>query len=516
MSAYSNSFKDFLLKNKRNRIYLILVAVAIVIQIAIFKYLYPYANYIHSDSFSYIKAADQNLSINTYLIGYSKFLRLFSVISTSDFALFIFQFLLVQCSMLFLLLTVFYFYKPGRILQILLLTFMICNPLALHLSNLVSSDALFLAVSMFWFSLLLWTIHQPSWRVIIWHMIFLFIAFTIRYNAMIYPVISFLAFLLSKLTWRHKIIGIGVGLLACLIFIEFTSYQYKKLTGYWQYSPFSGWQLTNNAMYAYRYVDSSEREPVPQKYHALDKMIREYFDTTKRNKSYHRQELFKASTVYMWTKRLTLYRYRESIFKTDTGASEFIKWATMGPLYKGYGLLIIRKYPWHFTRYFLWPNTLKYYAPPVEFLEVYNSNRDTVDVLTKKWFDYKSLYVKTRMDDNRTWILNYYQILSGIINLTMLILIIFFLVLKGWNYHPNLSKGVLLSAFFWLCNAVFTIFASSAALRFQSFPILLTSIFVPLLFDWMILMGTSNSNVNKSDTDNMLKEKQYRMQLPKL
>jgi hypothetical protein len=29
-------------------------------------------------------------------------------------------------------------------------------------------------------------------------------------------------------------------------------------------------------------------------------------------------------------------------------------------------------------------------------------------------------------------------------------------------------------------------------------------------------MGTSNSNVNKSDTDNMLKEKQYRMQLPKL
>jgi len=37
----------------------------------------------------------------------------------------------------------------------------------------------------------------------------------------------------------------------------------------------------------------------------------------------------------------------------------------------------------------------------------------------------------------------------------------------------------------WLLNAGFTIFASSAALRFQSFPILLTTVFAMLLVDWM-------------------------------
>src|SRR5690349_14212935 len=91
------SFKEFLFENSLNRKILILAGAAIIIQFSIFKYFYPYASYIHGDSFSYINAAHLNLTINTYLIGYSKFLRLFSVFSKPDIILVAFQYLLIQC-----------------------------------------------------------------------------------------------------------------------------------------------------------------------------------------------------------------------------------------------------------------------------------------------------------------------------------------------------------------------------------------------------------------------------------
>src|SRR5687768_1460921 len=109
--ANEQSFKAFLFQYKRNKQILYLAAAAIVIQFAIFKYLYPFASYIHGDSFSYINAADNNLTINTYLIGYSKFLRLISIFAKPDIVLVSIQYLMIQCSALFLLFTIFYFYK---------------------------------------------------------------------------------------------------------------------------------------------------------------------------------------------------------------------------------------------------------------------------------------------------------------------------------------------------------------------------------------------------------------------
>jgi hypothetical protein len=507
ISTTQQSFKDFLFKDKRNRTILWMAAVAIVIQFAIFKYLYPFASFIHGDSFSYINAAEKNFDINTYPIGYSRFLRLFSVFISSDTALVAFQYIFIQASALFLLFSIFYFYKPRKATQYILLGFMVFNPLFLHLGNLVSSDCVFAGISLVWFALMLWIMHRPTTKIIVWHALVLFIAFTVRYNAIIYPFISLLAFRLSRLSFSKKIGGIAAGALLCCLFVCYTSHKYKKLTGYWQFSPFSGWLMANNAMYAFRYVDSAERKPVPQKLQVLDKMVREYFDSTRRNYKKYPQEAFLASTVYMWTRKLTLFKYRNSLFRKDTTASELKKWASMGPFYKQYGLYIIKTYPWHFTRYFLWPNANKYYAPPVEFLGNYNSGKEFVTKEAKTWFGYKSTNVKTRFGNNRVWILDFYPILSGIINIVMLCLLIFYLILKGWNYNYLFSKGVLLSSSIWLINAFFTISVSSAALRFQSFPIMITTIFVTLLLDWMfqLMVVTKAIIIKPISTDNNVK-----------
>ncbi|OQP68243.1 hypothetical protein [Niastella populi] len=477
--ASEQTFAQFLLHNRRNRIILYMAAAAIIIQFAVFKYLYPFANYIHGDSFAYLDAASQNLTINTYPIGYSKFLRLVSVFAKPDLVLVSLQYLMIQCSTLFLLFTLFYFYRAGRVTQAVLLCFMVFNPLALHLGNMVSSDGVFLALSMTWFALLLWIIFKPSNRIICWHAIVLFAAFTVRYNAMIYPFIALVAFALSKLSLRKKALGFGFGLLLCGCFVGLSMLQYKKLTGYWQYTPFSGWQLANNAMYVYHEVDSANREPVPAKFRVLDSMIRNFYDNTPVLPG------GEASTAYMWTPWFPLGQYRDGLFAKDTSATKFKKWAGMGPFYSSYGMYFIKKYPMHFLRYFAWPNSKKYLAPPLEFLEYYNMNHPTVRPTAVKWFGYTNNQVNTRMKSGKIWVLLPYPYLISITNLIMVLMLLAFLLLKGWQYSTTFNKSILLAGFVWIANAGFTIFSASAALRFQAFPALLSATFSLLLIDWM-------------------------------
>jgi len=507
----SLSFKDFLFRDKKNRVILLIVLGLVIIQFSFFKYLYPFASYIHGDSFSYIDAARQNLDISTYPIGYSRFLRLWSVFFRSDTILVAFQYLCIQAAILFLLFTIFYFYTPSKATQYGLIGFMVLNPLLLHLANLVSSDCLFVVLSMTWFALLLWIVLRPSNKIILWHAVVLFLAFTVRYNAIVYPLIAVAAFGLSKMPLRKKIVGVAAGVLLCSLFVAYTSYQYKKLTGYWQFSPFSGWLMANNAMYAYRYVDSASRKPVPQKFKALDNMIRQYFDSS-RNIRKNPHEAMMASTVYMWTPGMSLMKYRDSLFahRKDTTATEQKKWASMGAFYKEYGLYMIKQYPLQFTRYFLWPNSLKYYAPPVEFLEHYNSGQAVVTESAKRWFGYPSENVKVRMGNGQVWILDFYPVLSGIINVVILFGLLYYVLLKGWGHNRVFYRILIMTATVWLLNAGFTIFISSAALRFQSFPVLLSTMFVCLLADWMVqLMGSMKAEAasQKISTDSTIPAK---------
>lgn len=497
-------FKDYLLKNRWNRSVLLIAAIVAIVQISVFKYIYPFASYIHGDSFVYLNTAYYNKSINTYMIGYSMFLRIFSVFTTSDTALTAFQYLLVEASSLLLLFTLFYFYKIYKTTKFILLVFMVFNPLFLYMGNLVSSDVLFLALSLIWITLLLWIIHRPSLRLIIWHTVVLYIAFTVRYNALIYLVIAAVAFIVSQQSTRMKVMGIGTATLAIGLFVLNTGNHYKTLTGIWQYSPFAGWQWANNAMYAYRYVDSASRKPVPLKFQALDNNIRRYFDSSRDVKKYPSEALM-ASTFYMWSSSMPLYNYRNGLFKKDTTVSELKKWAAMGPLYKEYGQYIIRQYPWEFVRYFLWPNTIKYYAPPLEFLEQYNSGKDDVAPIAKQWFHYKTRKVYTKAKNLENEMLGVYPVLSGTINVVMLIGLLSFLLLGGLRQVQSFRAGILLGTTVWVLNAGFTIFASSAALRFQAFPFVLSTVYAAMLVDWIWKMAsvkaeTKDAPININNT----------------
>ena len=157
----------------------------------------------------------------------------------------------------------------------------------------------------------------------------------------------------------------------------------------------------------------------------------------------------------------------------------------MGPLYSSYGWYIIKKYPQHFLRYFVWPNTVRYFGPPIEFLGGYNLGRPTVPESAVKWFGYTNNQVKVNMKSGQVLILQDCPFLVSVINWVMLLGLLSYLLLKGWQYNPSFNKSFLLAAIIWIANAGFTIFTCFAALRFQVFSILISVTFSLLLIDWM-------------------------------
>ena len=478
------SFKSFLFQTKKTKQYLYFALIACVLQFLFFKHLYPQVGLINGDSYAYLETAYWNLDINTYPTGYSKFLRIVSAFSRSDTVLVATQYLLLQISSLFLLFSFFYFYKPGKLVQIILLLFFVFNPFFLYLSNYILSDALFIPLSLTWFSLLIWVLHRPDTKILVAQALILFLAFTVRYNALFYPAISAIAILLTKRSLWVKTAGIAGSILLIGLFIAFTSNKYKTLSGVREFTPFTGWQLANNAMYAYRYVDGTARKPVPTRFQHLDGMVRNYFDTT-RDLVKHPESQLVASTVYMWDPSSPLQKYMQLKFHHDTLVSPLQRWATVAPLFADYGNWVMRAYPRQYFKYYLIPNALKYYTPPIEFLDTYNMGIDSVSSFAKTWFNWKSGKVKTLEKDFNVGALNFYPVLVGSLNVLFMISVISFLVLKGLKSLKAEGKIIWLAMGLWIFNFCFSIFASPIALRFQVFPFLVYTCFTIIFLEYI-------------------------------
>lgn len=451
----------------------------------VFKAVYPFPSFIHSDSFTYMAAANENKFLNIHLIGYSKFLRLFSSFTSSAVAIVLFQYGLSIFSLLFFITTLTYFYNLRNTFITLFIGLVLTIPFLLYLGNLIAADSLFFSLSAFWFSLLIWILKKPNTKILILHTIVIFLCFTLKYNAIIYPILSTVIIVRSQLRFLPKLAAVISPIALCAIFILQTGNAYKDLTGTWQYSPFSGWQLANNAMYAYRYVPASERKPVPAKFKALDSMICAYFDSTADFTKYPFESL-KASTLYMWTPWMPLFQFRDRQYIKDTTMPEFNRWASIGPYYGEYGRMIIQKYPIHYLEHFAIPNLIKYYAPPAEFMSAFNGGRETVDPIAVKWFGYKGnrVYKNTKMEDQT--IVGIYSLVSGTFNFILLAVFIIYLGNRKIWVKSNTKHIFYLSLLYWSLNCIFTVFSSAAALRFQAFPMIFAILLSIILTTWLM------------------------------
>ena len=482
---------DYLWNNRANRAWWLTGIVIFIIQFIIYKIRYPFANYM-PDSYSYLEAAANNADVNMWPVAYSKFLRLISVFTHSDKIVVGIQYFFMQVTSLLFFFSLFYFQPPGKGVKRFLLLFLLLNPLPLYIADYISADSLFIGLSLLWLTTLIWIIYRPRPWMIVAHGLLLMACFTVRYNAIYYPVISLIAFVLSRQSWRYKVSGIALGVGLVLLSFFYTSQKMQNVTGKRQFSAFGGWQLANNALYMYQHIPTNERGPIPARFARLETMVRQHMDTLQKIKFTADDSV--SAHFYLWSGKGPLIQYLEREYKKDSTTPYFKRWGSEGPLYADYGMYLIKKYPFTFFKEFMLPNAVKFAVPPTEFLGMYNMNKENVDKLAKDWFNYKTQKVQDHKKKPASmWETEWYPIFSALVNVLLimgLIGIVFLNALPWKEYGLPQLLGVVLVL--WLLNSGFSIFASPVVLRYQAFPILVCFPVAAFLTERIAKMAFSN------------------------
>ena len=474
-----------------NKIYSLLMIFLMIVQFIIFKLLYPYPDFF-SDSYSYIFAAYAHLNVNIWPIGYSKFLLLFHWFTHSATALNFFQYMFLGGASLYFYHTIVYFYPTGKNTRTVLCLFLFFNPLNLYLANYVSSDAIFVALSLIWLSQLIWVIHRPKpYQIIILSVVF-FIAFTFRYNAMYYPIVAAVAFLMSRQKAWVKIAGVITGPILIIPFILFSSNAAKQMTGTAQFPPIlGGWQWGNNALYMREYItEDSTKFPSPQTAE-LDAIARQYYRIVPPQ---YRELSSYVANFFIRQPEAPLKQYLVAHFgkKMNTDYDNVVAWGKVAPVFGQYGLYLIKRHPLAFARYYLLVNTKNYFLPPLEKLEIYNLGQDEIAPIAAFWFGFPNLKVTSVSKILQGNVLLLYPGLFMILNIYFGWNLYMFIRRKGFKMaERHFFYTVALISLFVLLNAGFSIFANIIVIRYQVFPMIVCLSFSLLLTDWLEQMAAA-------------------------
>lgn len=482
------SFRHFVMIE--NKVYCLIVLSLMLLQFFIFKLLYPFPDFF-SDSYSYIMAADLHFNVNIWPIGYSRFLALFHWFSHSGFALICFQYLAYAFSSLYFYLTITYFYPTGKNTRIFLCLFLFFNPLFLYLANYVTSDMLFVSMSIVWLTQLIWILHRPKLYQVIVQALLMFIMFTFRYNAMIYPLISAGVFLLSKQKAWVKVLGILFGPALILPFIIWSSQAAKVMTGTAQFPPIlGGWQWGNNALYMRGFIrEDSNAFPTPQTAE-LDRIARRFFNLPARPQD---QLADYVANFFIREPQAPLKQYMARHYRPRTEYDYVAAWGKSAVVFDQYGKFLIKRHPWAFARYYLLVNAKNYFIPPLEKLEIYNLGEDEMWLEGQNWFQYSSPRVWCISKELQGTVLALFPIFFLIVNIYYTIILYLFIRRGGFRKTSKITKYTIwVITTFLALNATFSIFANIIVIRYQIFPMLVFLFFAMLLTDYYELLSPQN------------------------
>ena len=478
---------NFIWGQRSNRLYLWTALGISLVLLTIFKTLYPYPNLV-MDSYYYIRAAATNADVNAWPIGYSKFLQLVGLFTHSPLILVCVQYLILELSLLLLFFTIKFFFHPGKVPSILLFIFFFANPLFLYTANLVMADSLFNGLSILWVVQLLWIIYRPRPYMIFTHAALLLITFTVRYNALYYPLVAALAFLLSRQNIRLKLAGIVLPIILVISFITYTSHKMEAYSGVKQFSPFGGWKLANDALYMYAHVHPDSSDPVPARFRAVDKITRRYFELSHDPGDLMAPDVFHGSP-FMFGGPLMFHMAQ--LYGPDTAFINFKKWSRMAPLCTDYGSYLIKKYPLSFARWFLWPNMQRYANPPREIymtITPFFLRPDELGPEATRWFGLTTLMVKPEYINLRLQIFSIYPLFFGLVHLAFILSLLGFLLNKGWRSIGKPYNYCVLAIFFlWVCDLGFSLTAAAIVMRYQIFMVILEVAFSLFFLEFLYL-----------------------------
>jgi hypothetical protein len=477
-------FKDFIFSE--NKVHALTILILMMLQWAIFKLCYPFPDFF-SDSYSYIRAAYLHLDVNIWPIGYSRFLYLFHTLNSSGFLLTSFQYVVYAISALFFYYTITYFYHTGKNTRIFLCLFLFFNPLFLYLANYITSDMLFVSMSIIWLTQLFWVLRRPKSYQILVQALFIFALFTFRYNAMIYPVVAAGIFFMSRQKAWIKIMGMVSGPALIIPFILWQSNAARVMTGTPQFPPIlGGWQWGNNALYMRGFIqEDSNAFPTPQTAE-LDRIARDFFF----RQPYRPQDLLfsEVANFFIRHPEAPLKQYMSRHYQPRTNYEDIAAWGKSAVVFDQYGKFLIKRHPLAFAHHYLLVNTKNYFMPPLEKLEVYNLGQDKIGKDAQFWFHYtpKVWCISNELQGN---ILALFPTFFLILNIYFGMGLLLFIRRGGFSkFSSEVKYTISIMTFFLALNAAFSIFANIIVIRYQIFPMLVLLTFAMLLTDYIEMM----------------------------
>lgn len=457
--------------------------IGMVIQFIAFKFLYPFPDFF-SDSYSYIYAAYAHLDVNIWPIGYSKFLAAFHELTHSDTALVGFQYFFLEISALYFYFTWSYFFRPGRNSKIILFCSLFFNPLFLYISNYVNSDPLFAALSLWWFTELIWIINRPRLYQVLTQGVLLFFCFTVRNNAYIYPFITILAFLLSRQRIWIKVAGILLAPALISFFVLHTRSVAKEVTGTAQFSLFTGWQLANNVLY-YRDKLSFDSKALPTvEDRIIDSFAVAYFRHFNPGK-FHEYLNDYVGNYFIREPEAPLKKYFLNYYKPKSAEEQISSWGSASAIYNAYAQSIIRKYPFAYAKYFMLLNAKNYLLPPLEKLELYNLGESTINLLAARWFNYKGNKINVISYTIQGRIMQFFPSLFLAENILFFLGIPLIIKAKRDNHSFStiqINVLILFSSFI-LLNAIFSVMTTIVVFRYEVLPLVLLLACITIIFN---------------------------------
>ena len=461
---------------QQNRSYVLGAGIASMMLLTVFKLVYPYPNMV-LDSYYYILAAISHTDVNAWAIGYSWFLGGVGVFSHSPMLLVIFQYLFLEGSLLAFFLTIQQFLPLSSISKRILFVFFFCNPLLLYCANFVMADALFISLSVLWISLLLWMVFRPRPYLLVVHAVLILLVFTVRYNALYYPVVATVALIMSKYRLSQKLVGIGLQFLLIGAFIGYTSIRVGEMSGQPQFSPFGNWKTANDALYMYGHIYQHDHDSVPEKFAVLHNSVRQYFGSGAKVDDLLDYKSQFYGSLYMFFNTSPLVRYKNLLYGQDTQFVNFVKMAHVGPLYGAYGAWLIRNHPMAFAEYFVRPNLVRYIFPPMEAfgsLPPFFLRPDYLGDAARKWFGVKTLTPGWPAIRIRGFVLAPYQTLAAFIHILFLMNLLGFMFMRGFSTITKPERyTVILLTVLWFCDLGFSLTAAATVMRYEIFPLII-------------------------------------------
>jgi hypothetical protein len=473
------------------RRYVFIAGIIMLIQFLVFKYLYPYPNFMQ-DSYNYLRSAYTNADANMWPVGYAKLIRFTGFFSHSDTLLVFVQYLFYYCCALYFFFTLLDLTPSGKWAKALIFAFLFLNPAILYLSNYITSDVYFIGISLVWISQLFRLIYKPGVFLLLTHLLVLLLAFTVRYHALIYPVISITVIVFCGVSVRAKL-GSIIAIIALISgFILYTTGQTGKEMGTRQFSAFSGWQMASNAVYAYAHMPVRPAITVPEEFAPVHQRVTAYLDSLQHIPMDLRPDK-PLMAFYLWDPGSPLQPVPGAVNIADNKL-HLQQMAAVSPLYNRYGKYLINQYPLQYIRYYILPNMLQYANPPAENMSVYNDGTDTIWPIAQTWFRYKTNKVYTVTNTHEMRLFEYYPAFMVFIIILFTGVWIAYLLIGGRKFTaPPFRNAFRITTFYWIVHVGFSVLASPVVLRYQLFNMILGVTFSVLLTDMYLRWARQRS-----------------------